>query len=134
MTIHGDFDFGDVAGSSISLQPDVLELFGCDAAVAILISRSVSSASDPQEDFVRIRVVWPSSNNADIEDNAVGALEDIFVVEVVFAYGKRGATILKCVVDLPSLSILGVYKNALIVIDTPVTLEPVIVVPDIRGA
>ena len=132
-TLHGDFDLGDVAGSSISHQSDVLELFGCDAAVAILISRSVSSASDPQEDFVRIRVVWPSSNNADIEDNAVGALEDIFVVEVVFAYGKRGATILKCVVDLPSLSILGVYKDALIVIDNPVDLELVLVVANIRG-
>ena len=132
MTIHGDFDIGDVAGSSISLQPDVLELFGCDAAVAILISRSVSSASDPQEDFVRIRVVWPSSNNADIEDNAVGALEDGIVLEVVFAYGKRGATILKCVADLTSLSILGVCKNALIVIDTPVDLELVLVVANIR--
>ena len=94
MTIHGDFDICDVAGSSISLQPDVLELFGCVAAVSLLYFRSVS-ASDLQADIVRIPVVWPLSSNADIEDNAVGALEDGLVVEVVFAYGKYGATLLK---------------------------------------
>ena len=133
VTFHGDFDFCDVARSSINLQPDVLELFGCVAAVVIPYCRSVSSASDPQVDFVRILVVWPSSSNSDIEDNAVGVLEDGFVGEVVFAYGKYGATILKCVADLPSLPILGVYKDALIAIDTPVALEPVLVVPHILG-
>jgi hypothetical protein len=67
------------------------------------------------------------SSNADIEDNAVGALEDGLVVEVVFAYGKFGAAIIVCVADLPTLSILGVFKDALAATDTPVALEPVLV-------
>ena len=126
LTIHGDSDIGDVTGSSISLQPDILELCGCVAAVTLLYQRSVS-ASDLQADCVRIPVVWPLSSNADIEDNAVGALEDGLVVEVVFVYGKFGAAIIVCVADLPSLSILGVFKDALAATDTPVALEPVLV-------
>jgi len=87
-TLHVDSDIGDVAGSSISLQPDVLELLSWFAFVALFYHRSVS-APDSQEECVIIVVVWPSScNNTDIEDNAVGALEDGFVVEVFFAYLK----------------------------------------------
>ena len=96
MTIHGDFDIVDVAGSSISLQPDVLELFGCVAAVPLLYHRFVFVfASDLQAGFKPIRVVWLISNNADIEDNAVGALEDGLVVEFAFVYVKFGTTLLK---------------------------------------
>ena len=94
MTIHGDFDICDVAGSSISLQSDFLELFGCVAAVPLLYHRSVF-ASDLQADIKPIRVVWPDSSNADIEDNAVGALEDGLVVEFAFVYVKFGTTLLK---------------------------------------
>ena len=82
-----DFDIGDVAGSSVSLQSDFLELFGCVAFVPLLYHRSVF-AFDIQADIKPIRVVWPDSSNADIEDNAVGALEDGWDEEVVFAYGK----------------------------------------------
>jgi hypothetical protein len=42
-TMHGDCDIGDVAGSSISLQPDVLELLSCFAPVALISHRSVSA-------------------------------------------------------------------------------------------
>ena len=59
--------------------------------VPLLHFRSVS-ASDLQAGIKIILVVWPISNNADIEDNAGGALEDSLVVEDVFAYGKCGAT------------------------------------------
>jgi len=132
-TLHVDSDIGDVAGSSISLQPDVLELRWF-AFVALFYHRSVSAPDSQEECVIIIVVVRPSScNNTDIEDNAVGALENGFVVEVFFAYLKLDVGRILEVYDLPSLSILDVICDSKCIIEIPVASEPVYVVPNIRG-